>query len=100
MERLIINGGRRLRGEISVSGAKNAGLPVMAAAALCDDVCIIDNLPYVKDIIIMAQLLRAMGAEVEFSPAGRAVIDPRGIRNVIPPEDMVAKMRALSLIHI
>ena len=94
MERLIINGGRRLRGEISVSGAKNAGLPVMAAAALCDDVCIIDNLPYVKDIIIMAQLLRAMGAEVEFSPAGRAVIDPRGIRNVIPPEDMVAKMRA------
>ena len=68
MERLIINGGRRLRGEISVSGAKNAGLPVMAAAALCDDVCIIDNLPYVKDIIIMAQLLRAMGAEVEFSP--------------------------------
>ena len=53
MNKLVINGGRRLSGSISVSGAKNAGLPVMAAAALCDDICIIDNLPYVKDIIIM-----------------------------------------------
>ena len=52
MDQFVINGGRRLTGSVSVSGAKNAGLPVMAAAALCDDVCIIDNLPYVKDIII------------------------------------------------
>lgn len=94
MDKLVINGGRRLSGSISVSGAKNAGLPVMAAAALCDDICIIDNLPYVKDIIIMGELLRCMGAEVSLSPNGRAVINPRGIKNVIPPEDLVAKMRA------
>ncbi|MBR3750597.1 MAG: UDP-N-acetylglucosamine 1-carboxyvinyltransferase [Clostridia bacterium] len=94
MDQFVINGGRRLTGCVSVSGAKNAGLPVMAAAALCDDVCIIDNLPYVKDIIIMADLLRYMGAEVSLSPNGRAVINPRGLKNVIPPEDMVAKMRA------
>lgn len=94
MDQFVINGGRRLTGSVSVSGAKNAGLPVMAAAALCDDVCIIDNLPYVKDIIIMADLLRYMGAEVSLSPNGRAIINPRGIKNAIPPEDMVAKMRA------
>ena len=94
MDQFVINGGRKLSGSVSVSGAKNAGLPVMAAAALCDDVCIIDNLPYVKDIIIMADLLRYMGAEVSLSPNGRAVINPRGLKNAIPPEDMVAKMRA------
>ncbi len=94
MDQFVITGGRKLSGSVSVSGAKNAGLPVMAAAALCDDVCIIDNLPYVKDIIIMADLLRYMGAEVSLSPNGRAVINPRGLKNAIPPEDMVAKMRA------
>lgn len=96
MDKLVINGGQRLSGTITISGAKNAGLPVMAAAALCDDVCIIDNLPYVKDIIIMAELLRFMGAEVSLSPSGRAVVNPRGIKNIIPPEDMVARMRASS----
>jgi UDP-N-acetylglucosamine 1-carboxyvinyltransferase len=64
MEKLLINGGVSLRGEISCSGAKNAALPMIAATILSDENIILKNLPYLQDITTMFELLGSMGADI------------------------------------
>lgn len=63
---------------------------------LCDGVCVIDNLPYISDVVVMAELIEHMGARVELSPSGRITIDSSGLENKTPPEHMVSRMRASS----
>lgn len=65
MDKLVIEGGRRLSGEIKISGAKNAALPLMAAALLTDDTCTIRNVPRLRDTATMVKLLRSLGKIVE-----------------------------------
>ena len=70
MDKLLITGGRPLAGEVRVSGAKNAALPIMCAALLTDQPLVLDNVPRLMDVRTMAKLLAQMGVEV--GHAGRA----------------------------
>jgi UDP-N-acetylglucosamine 1-carboxyvinyltransferase len=94
-----VRGGRELRGSVRVSGAKNATLPIMAAALLTDETCIIDNVPILADIYVMADLLRHLGATVEIDEAGhRVTIQAREIVQHFAPEELVERMRASFLV--
>ncbi len=94
MEKILIRGGIPLKGKVRVSGAKNAAVAIMPAAILSGGVCTIDNLPYINDTIIIADILKSMGADVEFGKDGRAVIDAAGIHDYSPNPEHVQKMRA------
>ena len=66
-KRIVIEGGRELRGEVSISGAKNAVLKLMAAALLIQDISIIHNVPDLSDVDVMISLLNALGAKINYS---------------------------------
>src|SRR5690606_22477359 len=68
MDKLLIRGGRTLRGEVSISGAKNAALPELCAALLTDRPLTLDNVPRLQDVATMLKLLRSMGAKAQRSP--------------------------------
>ena len=92
-------GGQQLHGSVRVSGAKNATLPIMAAALLTDEPCVIDNVPILADIFVMAELLRHLGASVEIDEAGhRVTIQARDIVHNYAPEELVKQMRASFLV--
>jgi UDP-N-acetylglucosamine 1-carboxyvinyltransferase len=93
MDCLVINGGHRLRGTLRVSGAKNAALPIMAAALLADGPSVIEDVPDLQDIQSQIDLLKMLGADVERS--GSAVrIEVKDTSNSHAPYDVVRKMRA------
>jgi len=94
LDKLLIKGGKRLQGEVSVSGAKNAAVAIIPAALLSDGICTIDNLPYIDDVIVLAETLRALGAKVDLSESGKITIDPSGVQSICPPEALTRKMRA------
>ena len=64
MDRFVINGGKVLRGEISVGGMKNSALGILFATILTEDVCVIENLPPVSDVAASLEILSAVGAKV------------------------------------
>ena len=92
-ERIIIDGGARLEGEVAVSGGKNAAVAVIPAALLADSPSKIENLPDINDVHVLIEMLRWLGAEVEFQD-NTMYIDPRGVDKYSPPEDLAARMRA------
>src|SRR5882757_224340 len=67
MESLFIKGGVPLRGEVQISGAKNAVLPILAATLLTDEACVIRNAPNLSDVRFMCDILRSLGAEATFA---------------------------------
>ncbi|MGI8908669.1 MAG: UDP-N-acetylglucosamine 1-carboxyvinyltransferase [Candidatus Sumerlaeaceae bacterium] len=93
MQRIVIEGGVPLRGSISISGSKNATLPLMAAALLGDSPTTLSNVPDLRDVQTMAEVLRSVGAKVEFQDH-LMTIDPRGFDNHEATYDIVRKMRA------
>ena len=78
-ERLLISGGRPLVGEIRVSGGKNSSVAIIPAALLCDEPCVIENLPDISDVRDLVDILRKLGAVVEYVPGEWMRIDPTGI---------------------
>ncbi len=97
MDKLIINGGRPLKGEIEVSGAKNAALPVIAASILASGESTINKVPGLRDVKTMGRLLTNMGAE--FSHKGsKAIINTDKINNCEAPYELVKEMRASVLV--
>jgi UDP-N-acetylglucosamine 1-carboxyvinyltransferase len=97
MDKLIIHGGRRLKGSVCVSGAKNAALPCMAAAILADGEHVLRNMPHVADIRTMAKLLSHVGVEASFND-GSFTLYNRGDLRPEAPYDIVRTMRASSLV--
>ena len=97
MEKIIVEGGKRLYGEIDVSGAKNAVLPLMAACILAHGESTLNNVPDLADVRTMAKLLQIMGAKVEFEN-GRMSIDSSGMNSWEAPYDLVKTMRASVLV--
>ncbi len=93
MDKLVIHGGRRLKGEVEVSGAKNSALPIMAAALLSDEESILENVPYLRDISTMMKLLHSLGAKVHYE-AGTLVIKPGKNLRPVAPYKLVSTMRA------
>ena len=105
MQKLKIVGGRRLVGEVSASGAKNAALPIMAAALLTADEVILHNVPDLADVATMGKLLTGMGAAFERINGDTVRICAAGVTSTEAPYELVKTMRAsilvlLSLIHI
>ncbi|NLK96470.1 MAG: UDP-N-acetylglucosamine 1-carboxyvinyltransferase [Epulopiscium sp.] len=94
MEQLIIRGRKRLQGEVTVNGAKNAAVAVIPAAILCDDICTIENLPYIDDVISLADTLNDMGVKCEFLDPHTLKIDSRNINNFCATYESVKKIRA------
>ncbi len=98
-DRLIIEGGNPLKGEVAISGAKNAALPLLAATLLTPEECLIENVPDIDDIHTMVALLASLGAQVEYSPREHRVqICAKGIDNLSPPYELIQKMRASFLV--
>ncbi len=96
--KMEIIGGKPLRGVVEAQGAKNASLPVMAAALLLKDSTLhISRVPDLLDVNTMADLLRSLGAEVSFSNHDMEIHTPSDISWETPP-DLVRKMRASSLV--
>lgn len=99
MSRLIIEGPSRLEGRLTVSGAKNAALPILAASLLTAEECIFDNVPSIEDIHSMLTLLGEIGAEVEYDPKNhQARIRARELKRAVVPPELASKMRASFLV--
>ena len=100
MDRILVRGGPRLVGEVAVSGSKNASLALMAAAALADGETVLHNVPRLRDVDTMLELLRALGARADWHEEdGHAVrIDASSISRLEAPYDLVRKMRASFLV--
>jgi UDP-N-acetylglucosamine 1-carboxyvinyltransferase len=98
VERLLIRGGRPLDGDIRISGAKNAALPIMAATLLADGPSVIGNIPDLHDITTTMELLGRMGVRLTVDERMRVEIDPSFIENCHAPYELVKTMRASILV--
>ena len=92
-EKLVIRGGKPLKGDVWISGSKNAAVALIPAAILADSPSTIENLPDIDDVYCLINILSSLGAEVEFKN-GTLRIDPRGITKNNPPAEFASKMRA------
>ncbi len=97
MDKLRVTGGRRLSGEIAISGAKNAALPILCAGLLTADSLDLSNVPNLHDVTTMLKLLRQMGLQAEQDGA-RVVMNGRGVDHLEAPYDLVKTMRASILV--
>ncbi len=98
MDKLVIEGGHRLEGEVSVSGAKNAALPLLAASLLAEGTSTFYNVPVLDDVLIMGKLLRHLGCEVEGRRRLRVEAPQRGRETPSAPYELVKTMRASVLV--
>ena len=98
MDKLLIQGGTPLSGEVVISGAKNAALPILCASLLAAEPLKLSSLPHLNDVSTMLGLLGQMGVEVTLDGADGVVLDGRGLNNPVAPYDMVKTMRASILV--
>lgn len=98
MDRLLIEGGACLQGQIQISGAKNAALPILAASVLADEPVVIGNLPHLHDITTMLELLGCLGVEVVIDDKLNVEVHPETLRHLRAPYDLVKTMRASFLV--
>ena len=93
MEKLIINGGARLSGTVSISGAKNAAVAIIPACLLINGLCRLENLPDIKDVKLYLEILRALGADVKYINENTVDVDCSKVSSHKPDEAMTMKMR-------
>ena len=98
MNRLSIEGGARLEGEVRISGAKNATLPILAAALLAETPLTIGNVPHLHDVTTTISLLRRMGVEVTVGDHMALEVDAGPITELVAPYELVRTMRASILV--
>ncbi|MGN0489559.1 MAG: UDP-N-acetylglucosamine 1-carboxyvinyltransferase [Ruminococcus sp.] len=94
MEKYVINGGRVLDGEVTISGAKNAAVAIIPAVILCDEPCRIENIPNISDVSLIGRILQQLGADVKRVDKSTLYIDPRNINSFVATTDLVRGMRA------
>ena len=97
MDKLVIHGGKRLKGEVEIGGAKNAALPIMAASLLSDGEYTIKRVPNLRDVMTMGRLLANLGAGFHYEEK-KALIDTGKIKVFEAPYDLVRTMRASILV--
>lgn len=93
MEKLIINGGKPLRGSAKISGGKNSSLAIITAACLARDISVLDNVPGCRDVLTLKAILETLGARVELRQ-GRMAVDARPLYAHVVPYDLCRQMRA------
>ena len=94
MEKVIIDGGVALNGNITVSGMKNAAVAVLFASVLVGDTCVIENLPDISDVDISLEILKSVGVKVERIDKNSVKLDSSEAMDIMPPEELAKKMRA------
>ena len=98
MDKLVIQGGRQLNGELRISGAKNAALPILAATLLCSELTTVRNLPHLHDITTMIELLGCMGVQLTIDEKLSIEVDANEITDFSAPYELVKTMRASILV--
>ena len=99
MDKLLIQGGARLEGEIRISGAKNAALPILCASLLVREPLVLTNLPHLNDVATMIRLLTNMGVASTLDGAEAGVtLDANGLTEAVAPYELVKTMRASILV--
>jgi len=98
MERLIVNGGVKLEGEISISGAKNSSLPILLSSLLTSDKLVLHNLPHLQDVTTMITLLRILKVNIKMRDGMVVVAQADNVQNFTAPYDLVRTMRASILV--
>ena len=93
MGRIIVNGGQKLKGEISVEGSKNAVLPILAATILNSGLNVIRNCPKINDVDIMIEILKKLGCKVNME-GNTVIVDSTTLTSTEIPEDLAAEMRS------
>lgn len=93
MDRLIIRGQKRLKGEVTISGAKNAALGVLPAALLLNDTCTIENIPDILDIKILKNIMESLGARFEDIDANTVKVDTRNVNSYMATTEDMHKLR-------
>ena len=94
MDKFVINGGIPLHGEVNISGAKNAAVALVAATILCDEPCVLENVPEISDITICMKILKSMGADIRLINKNTVSFDTRGIKIPRVPYELARSMRA------
>ncbi|AJD29559.1 MULTISPECIES: UDP-N-acetylglucosamine 1-carboxyvinyltransferase [Clostridium] len=99
MDKIVINGGNKLKGDVNISTAKNSVLPIIAGSILSGDKCVIDNAPMLEDVFVIGEILKSISAKVNIDEANnRIIIDSKPVDNLEPDSDLVKKMRASFLL--
>lgn len=99
MDRIVVTGGRKLKGRVSISSAKNAVLPIIAASLLGDGETCLENIPTLEDVFVICSVLDSIGACIDIDTQKKIIrINPNTIKPVDPPYELVRKMRASFLI--
>ncbi|HMW16752.1 MAG TPA: UDP-N-acetylglucosamine 1-carboxyvinyltransferase [Accumulibacter sp.] len=98
MDKLLIQGGQPLHGEIAISGAKNAALPILCASLLSSDPLQLSNVPQLRDIATMLRLLEQMGVTIHRNGEHDLILDSSQLNNPLAPYDLVKTMRASILV--
>ncbi len=94
MEKLVIEGKTRLKGEVAVSGAKNAAVAILPATILIKGKCVIENVPNISDIKKICEILRALGVKIEEIEKGTLEIDSSEIKSIEAPLALTSQFRA------
>ena len=94
MDKFVIQGGTSLKGEVTISGAKNAAVAILPATLLINGVCTIDNLPNISDVKIFCEILTKLGAKITWNTPNEITIDTRNIDCTNAPLEMTSKFRA------
>lgn len=94
LEKLIIQGGKRLMGEVSVNGAKNAAVAIIPACILINGVSRIENLPCIEDVSVSLEIAKSLGARITYLSCDVVEIDSRDVRCVVPPQELAGRIRA------
>lgn len=94
MDKIVVRGGRKLTGEVQISGAKNSALPILAAAIMAETPSTIRNVPSLRDIQTMLEILTFLGVQSQWLTPDTLKIDPSGLNQQEAPYDLVRKMRA------
>jgi len=98
MDKLLITGGRALSGDVRISGAKNAALPLLVAPLLADGIVHIGNVPHLQDVTTILQVLGCMGVTVTMHDNNQVEIDARTLTSAVAPYELVRTMRASILV--
>lgn len=93
MKKIVINGGRPLKGEVTISGAKNSVVALIPATILADDIVTLDGVPDISDVASLIEIMTIMGAKIE-RKKDSLIIDPRGVKNMPMPFGKINSLRA------
>lgn len=94
LSKLCIRGGKRLTGDVVISGAKNAAVAILPAALLVDGTCEIENLPYIKDVILLTDAMKSLGAVTRFEDKHTVKVDATTVYSYCATDECIGKMRA------